>query len=235
LSIPVARADASSSRWRSLLARWREGPRTGADAWAWKPPASRIRTPFVSESYNPSGRHRKLRHLPAPDLAWTLGTECGEQTGMVMPHSHALSAPAARLLMAGTVLCAFDALAADEGRGVAGPGPQQAGRVPVTSGVDGFIRVLVAYQPKNPNTSQTTVVLAYALADLFIGVRDPNRRWDLALYGKNIADTRKVLGIGQINPPAGLRTVFGDTDCSTLSFTPRREFGVILRYAFGSD
>jgi iron complex outermembrane receptor protein len=108
-------------------------------------------------------------------------------------------------------------------------------RLPVTNAVDAFIRGLISYEPKNPNASQSYVVPAYALANLYVGVRDSNRRWDLTFYGKNITDTRKALGIGQINPPAGLRTVFGDTGYSTVSLTPRREFGFFLRYAFGSD
>jgi iron complex outermembrane receptor protein len=109
-------------------------------------------------------------------------------------------------------------------------------RAQVGNGLDGFIRGLVSYEPTNPNSSPTAVVPGHALADIFIGVRDPGRRWEVAVYGKNITDTRQAVSIGgQINPPGGLRTVFGETGYRTVSVTPQREFGFFVRHSFGSD
>lgn len=101
--------------------------------------------------------------------------------------------------------------------------------------VEGFITGLLAYQPRNPNASQTYVVPAYALLDLFIGVRDPSRRWEVALFGKNITNTTKILNQdpGQIQPP-GRTALFGPTGYTNVTLTAPREFGINLRYAFGS-
>ena len=64
------------------------------------------------------GHHTQCVRPPATKLARTLGTtECGGQTRDVMSRTHARCVPAGWLLMAGTVLCPFDAGAADEDRG----------------------------------------------------------------------------------------------------------------------
>lgn len=110
-------------------------------------------------------------------------------------------------------------------------------RAPLSISTEGFARGLLAYQPRNANASQTYVVPAYALLDLFLGIRSTSGQWELSAYGKNITDTRKVIarGSGQVLPPLNLRALFGDTGYTTYALTPRREFGLNLRMSFGSD
>jgi iron complex outermembrane recepter protein len=107
---------------------------------------------------------------------------------------------------------------------------------PVTSGANAFIRGLLNYQPSNPNLNQNYVVPSYGLLDLWLGVRDPAQRWEVALFAKNVTDTNKVvtLASSQILGPGGLSTVFGPTGYTTVSYTPRRQFGLNVLYAFGS-
>jgi iron complex outermembrane receptor protein len=109
--------------------------------------------------------------------------------------------------------------------------------MPVTDRIEGFIRGLFAYQPKNPNASQTYTIPAYGLLDLFLGVRSADGRWEVNAYGKNILNTREVvaLGAGEIIPPLNLRERFGDTGYTTFALSPRREFGINARISFGSD
>lgn len=108
-------------------------------------------------------------------------------------------------------------------------------KAPLSDRVEGFVNGLLGYQPRNPNASQTYVVPGYALLDLFVGVRDPSRRWEVALFGKNITNTTKILNQdpGQIQPP-GRTPLFGPTGYTNVTLTAPREFGINLRYAFGS-
>jgi iron complex outermembrane receptor protein len=107
-------------------------------------------------------------------------------------------------------------------------------RRPVSGELEGFVRGLLAYQPKNSNVSQTFTSPAYATLDVFLGLRS-QAGWEASIYGKNITNTRKVLNesAGFINPPGGLLAVFGPTGYRTVTWSPHREFGLMVRYAFG--
>ena len=109
--------------------------------------------------------------------------------------------------------------------------------MPLSNQLEGYVRGLFAYQPRNSNASQTYTIPSYALLDLFLGVRSADGRWEVTAYGKNILNTREVvaLGAGEIIPPLNLRNTFGDTGYTTFALSPRREFGVNLRMSFGSD
>jgi iron complex outermembrane recepter protein len=105
---------------------------------------------------------------------------------------------------------------------------------PLTDRTSGFIRGLYSYVPENPNASQVFVTPAYGLLNLYVGLRDPKRQWEVALFAKNALDTQKILsqGANELLAPAGLATLFGRTGYSSVSLTPRREIGVNVRYAF---
>jgi iron complex outermembrane recepter protein len=110
--------------------------------------------------------------------------------------------------------------------------------VPVTDRVDAFIRGLYTLQPRNPNASQNYVVPAYNMLNLFLGVHDPSRRWEVDVFGKNITNTVKVLTLGAnpIQPylPGNTLALFGPSGYTAVTLTPRREFGINVRYMFGS-
>lgn len=110
--------------------------------------------------------------------------------------------------------------------------------VPVTGQVDAFIRGLFTLQPRNPNSSQNYVVPAYDMLNLYLGVHDPSRHWEVDVFGKNITNTVKVLALGSnpIQPylPGNTLPLFGPSGYTAVSLTPRREFGINVRYTFGA-
>lgn len=111
---------------------------------------------------------------------------------------------------------------------------------------DGFVRGLVNFNSKSqgdPNNAFDDVK-AYALVNLYAGVRAPDRAWELTFYAKNLFDTVKVLtrsdplstSYQELQPPT-FRTTAATTVTSTyteVTTTPPREFGVNLRVALGS-
>ena len=109
---------------------------------------------------------------------------------------------------------------------------------PITDSVDAFLRGNLVYNPSNPNNSQIYVTPAYALLDLFLGVRSPDQKWEVSVFGKNITDTNKILNQGPLlSPPANFVQVFPTTvytQYAGVTLTPPREFGLIVRYSFGS-
>ena len=108
--------------------------------------------------------------------------------------------------------------------------------LPVVRNLDAFLRGILNYQPSNPYLNQNYVVPSYALLNMYLGVRDPSQKWEVSLFAKNLTDTYKVVTVGSspVIAPAGLSTVFGGTGYSTVSYTPRRQFGITVRYSFGS-
>ena len=109
---------------------------------------------------------------------------------------------------------------------------------------DGFVRGLVTFNGKSqgdPNNAFDDVD-AYALLNLYAGVRAPDRGWEVTLYAKNLFDTNKVLT--RTDPYSTsyqqLSTSFVASPATTTSTytgvttTPPREFGVNVRVALGS-
>jgi iron complex outermembrane receptor protein len=105
---------------------------------------------------------------------------------------------------------------------------------PINQAMSAFIRGLVYYYPSNPFSSSTYVVPAYATLDLYLGLRNPAGQWEAALYGKNIADDKTVTSLSATQVTTPFQSFFGNTGYYYTSHTPRREFGLTLRYAFGS-
>lgn len=101
---------------------------------------------------------------------------------------------------------------------------------------DGFLRGNFNYYPDNANVNRSSgiIVSDYSVLDLYTGIRSPKGDWEVALFAKNLLNTRQVLSqsldpaavtIGGTAVPVGYRSV---------SYTARREFGLNVRYSFGS-
>ena len=126
-------------------------------------------------------------------------------------------------------------------------------RLPISDHVDGYLRGLASYNGKSQAdpTSRFDDVGAFALVNLYAGIRDPESNWEIALYAKNVFETEKALsrgaplvttyqqlGFGGFGPAGPILT--GPTSASTTStytgitMTPPREFGLNVRYSFGS-
>jgi iron complex outermembrane receptor protein len=113
-------------------------------------------------------------------------------------------------------------------------------RLPVTSSLDTYVRGLLTYNGNSQNDPSNAIddVGDYTLLNLYLGLRDRDGAWEVTLYGKNITDTERVLR--RDSTPAtlpyqiGRTSVTGVTSYRRISMTEPREFGVQLRYAFGS-
>ncbi len=124
---------------------------------------------------------------------------------------------------------------------------------PIRDNFEGFARGLIYYNGKSQGDPTNTFddVNAYALVNLYAGVRAPDRAWEVTLYAKNLFDTTKVLTrtnplstsyqqlpgaiIGGVPTITGRPTAVTDTSTYTwITSTPPREFGVTLRVALGS-
>lgn len=90
--------------------------------------------------------------------------------------------------------------------------------------------------PSNPFDD----VKSYALVNLFVGVRDPNGAWEVTGFVKNLFDVERVLSRDEapwstntLNGPQAT-TYRTSTQALGYTMTPPREFGINLRYSFGS-
>jgi iron complex outermembrane receptor protein len=113
---------------------------------------------------------------------------------------------------------------------------------PVPGNMDAFVRGLLSYFPSNPNdpTNPYDAVQAYATLNLFLGLHSPGGAWEVALFGKNITNTQRTLTrndvaitASPINILSGGNAILPSNYVGVVE-TPPREFGISLRYAFGS-
>ena len=114
--------------------------------------------------------------------------------------------------------------------------------LPLAKALDGFVRGFATYYPRNPNAAQGYVAPSYAIANLYLGVRDPKRAWEGSFFVKNIGNRTVLLNRSpfQIQEQGGLNAVFGSPGYYSTSssgghlVTAPMQIGVNLRYAFGS-
>lgn len=120
----------------------------------------------------------------------------------------------------------------------------------LTQQIDGFVRGLATYTPSNSQDPNNTFdnVDSYALVNLYTGLRDPEGRWEVSLFAKNVFDEQVVLNSGGGPLTTNLSTlrfgpggsVIGSTSSSfaapyySVSVLPEREVGISLRIGFGS-
>ena len=111
---------------------------------------------------------------------------------------------------------------------------------PVLGKLNGFVRALVNYSPKNDRRTDARVIDAFTMVDLFAGVASDDGAWEVSLFAKNLLDTDKVLD-QQVTPYTISATqrfysglVPSTSDYTAVQMTRPREVGITLRYAFGS-
>ncbi|TCM19748.1 iron complex outermembrane receptor protein [Novosphingobium sp. PhB165] len=127
---------------------------------------------------------------------------------------------------------------------------------PVINGGNAYIRGLLTYYGKSQvdPTNPYDDVSDYALVNLFAGLRSDDGAWEIGLYAKNVFDTTKTLTRttplstsyqqlawgGQFDPSTGRPVFTGSSGANYTSTytgvttTAPREFGINVRYAFGS-
>jgi iron complex outermembrane recepter protein len=104
---------------------------------------------------------------------------------------------------------------------------------PVYDNVDGFVRGLFNYYPENNRRSTALVIDDYSLLNLYAGLRSQDGAWEVALFAKNAFKTDEVLS-RDANAYTISGNPFGSSGYFGTTYTPRREVGVNVRYAFGS-
>jgi iron complex outermembrane receptor protein len=109
---------------------------------------------------------------------------------------------------------------------------------PISNRTDAFIRGNFVYYPNNPNASQGVVIDKYSLLNLFIGARDNDNGWEISLFANNLLNTRQLLAVNAVEQVSsgGAAAIFGQPGSGyrQVGYTPRREFGLLVRYAFGA-
>jgi iron complex outermembrane receptor protein len=92
---------------------------------------------------------------------------------------------------------------------------------------EGFVRGLVRYKPASYNLAMDTRIASFTPVDLYVGLRDPEQRWELSLWSQNLFD-RSTNSVSTLSYVGGLPGGYRGVD------TPqKRRVGVTLRYDFG--
>ena len=107
---------------------------------------------------------------------------------------------------------------------------------PVLEESEAFVRGLVNFKGNSANDPQNPYddVKAYALVNLFAGIRSSDRSWEIMAYGKNVFNAFRVLS--RDATAIGARTSAGTilSNYRVIATTDPREFGITARIAFGS-
>ena len=113
---------------------------------------------------------------------------------------------------------------------------------PLSANIDGYIRGLLSFNGASRVDPANTFddVSSYGLVNLFTGIRDPEGAWEISLFAKNLLNTQKTLTrsdplfTSYRNPLAGFAAGTYTSTYNNVTMTAPREFGINVRYAFGS-
>jgi iron complex outermembrane receptor protein len=109
---------------------------------------------------------------------------------------------------------------------------------PVANEVDGFVRGLFTYYPKNDRAEPAFTVNNYSLVNFYAGVRRRDGGWETSLFARNAFGTDELLDRGTQLETLGALSPFFTSQAAggyvTAKMAPRREVGVNVRYAWGS-
>jgi iron complex outermembrane receptor protein len=108
--------------------------------------------------------------------------------------------------------------------------------LPISDRGEFYLRGLLTYYPDNPQDNETVTIGAYGVVSLFLGIRDANGAGDVALFVKNLTRTNRLVSRESIEVASdgGLGNYFGSSGYHYVRSTPRRQFGINIRYAFGA-
>lgn len=107
---------------------------------------------------------------------------------------------------------------------------------PLSGASDAYVRGFATYYAENKYADIGNTVPDYVLANLYAGVRSNEGRWDAGVFVRNVFDT----GVQLTRDPAFITSAinadaaFGSAGYRVVSYTPPREIGVSVRYAFGN-
>lgn len=107
--------------------------------------------------------------------------------------------------------------------------------MPITDAFNGFVRGLVQFYGNSTNDAANPFddVPAYALVNLYAGIRTEDNRLEVTGYVKNLFNTFRVTS--RDAAPQSVRTsATVNSNYRLVTVTEPREFGITARYAFGS-
>jgi iron complex outermembrane recepter protein len=109
-------------------------------------------------------------------------------------------------------------------------------RLPLSDIVDGFVRGLLTYYPDNPRDNDIATIDDYGLLNIYTGIRDPDGAWEVSAFAKNVTNTSQITSRDslQVQSDGGIANYFGTSGYYNVRYTPRRQFGVNVRYSFGA-
>lgn len=106
---------------------------------------------------------------------------------------------------------------------------------PVVDGVDGYVRGLLNYTPKNPYGDPAFTTDAYTLMNLYIGARNPSQGWEAEIYAKNLFNNNTIIdSTGRDITNSAISRYVGNSGYTSFTQVLPREVGVTVRYSFGS-
>jgi iron complex outermembrane receptor protein len=97
----------------------------------------------------------------------------------------------------------------------------------------GYIRGLLTYHGGNANSPVLYHADSYSLLNLYVGLQS-GARWDFGLFAKNAFGENTQLTQTPIVSPGAAAIEFASPGYTDVTMTPKSEYGVSLRYAFGS-
>ncbi len=113
-------------------------------------------------------------------------------------------------------------------------------RLPLNQNIDSYVRGLFSLygDSQNDPTSMIDDIDSYGLLNLYLGLRSRTGAWEVSIYGKNITETERVLTRDSTPLTTSYRVLAtaatGVTTYRRITVTEPREFGLNLRYSFGS-
>jgi iron complex outermembrane receptor protein len=110
---------------------------------------------------------------------------------------------------------------------------------PVTEAANGFLRALWTYYPENKYAEPGFVVPSYSLVNFYAGLRSHDGAWEVSLFARNVFENQTLLDRAtQTQTFSPIGNFFASHNVSNYvtvnGYTPRREVGVNVHYAWGS-
>ncbi|MBB4858887.1 iron complex outermembrane receptor protein [Novosphingobium chloroacetimidivorans] len=109
---------------------------------------------------------------------------------------------------------------------------------PISDRLEGFVRGSFNYYPDNPYASDAVVIDKYGLLNMFLGVRGDDGSWEVSAFANNLLNTKQITSFNAVAPvsAASANSFFPQpaSGYNQVGYTPQREFGLLVRYAFGA-
>lgn len=99
---------------------------------------------------------------------------------------------------------------------------------PVSRRVDAYLRGQFSLYPQNRQEEGGTAIAGYGIVNLFAGIKDPDDRWSLGLFAKNLLGGNRLVAREAIEvvSDGNVGRYFGPTGYYNVRSSPRRTYGL---------